>query len=227
MNPFRIFLFLKLLLLCFFFTNAYPYSGEEIYNLIKSGHQRIFPKQFRATVDSLLVTKQLETIPRDKVIFGKRPYVQLLFKEKLPLKLKVKNVESYYKDFFEVYEAILIRSGFFFGVNQFYTAASFLKAYRLVWDAAQKRVQIFEREELPGDYGFFYVDESFKIIRSEFFENNKKIGEIKFVHKKIKEFVVIDTLSIWFLEEGTHKKITFDVKLSRFDFSFFSSVLFD
>ena len=227
MNRFRLFLFLKLLLFCFFFINIYSYSGEEIYGLIKSEHQKIFPKQFRATVDSLLVIKQLETIPRDKVIFGKKPYVELLFKENLPLKLKVRNVESYYKDFFEVYETILIRSGFFFGVNQYYRAASFLKAYRLVWDATQKRVQIFEREGLPGDYGFFYVDEGFKIIGSEFFENNKKVGEVKFIHKKIKDFVVIDALSIWFLKDKTSKKIIFDVKLSHFDFSFFSSALFD
>ena len=194
-------------------------TPKEIFENLKEAWDKKTPTHLSAVVSSKLINAQLKRIPKDKITFGKKPYVQFIFKKGLGFRILIKNVDQYYEHMLSLYEEMISKSGLFVTIDKSNTYPKFIGQFKLYWlkgtSNFPNRIKIVEKDALPGDYGIFYLDDKWNILKSEYYEEKKKVGSLQIEYSDFKSYRLIKKLVLQFEDAG--KKETVDFVFDSYD----------
>lgn len=158
------------------------------------------PDEFRCKLSSPLVDAQLNSIPRDKVVFGTFPRAEMIFKKGMGFRLMVRNVDDYYTRKLGIFEDILEKSGLLVTLGRRNNWALFNRQYELsdlgADGAGGRKVKVREREGLPGDYGIYFLTADGTMTRSEYYEENKLKAQMNLAYQTVGKSQMISTLTL-------------------------------
>lgn len=216
----KIFLLFFLGILSVFCVDRLP-NTRDIFEKLYAQAEKNNPPQFSARLESKLITAQLRRIPKDKINFGKKPWVRFVFKQGHGFKIVIEHVDNYYKNMLSLYEDILAQSGLFLVMGRKNTYSKFIGDYRLYWLKGKKNLphtlKIVEKDALKGDYGVFYIASNWQVQESKYYEDNKKVAELYYYYSSLSNYIVISNLTLNISQNSGEKKIAFSFE--DYDFS--------
>lgn len=171
-------------------AKSIPLDTKLLFEQIKKHNQKKFGKKFEAELSSNLIKIQMKNIPKETIVFGKKPKLYLVFHQGKKPQFVLKNVSAFYTNFFAVYEDVLQKSGLFLGVDNYHNSQKFLKKYQ-IFDAKKTdqgfKLSIKEKNGLEGDYATFHYDKNHQVTKAQCYEEKKLAAVVKFFFKKIKK----------------------------------------
>ncbi|MFC1503887.1 hypothetical protein ACFL6D_00565 [Spirochaetota bacterium] len=204
----------QVIIILSFLLCASLHAGEARKHLdtIKDFYSTHTPASFHAELEGVLIKKQLQTIPKNMVLFGKKPYAAFYFKKGFDPRIIVLHVEDFYKNMLSVYEELISDTGIFWGIKSIPAYRAHLREYdHYLFKKPDDRtgIKIVEREGLPGDYAVFTADKAGKIVSSKYFQNNKEQMECSISYESVATYLLPSSIELTFLNEDfSYKKMT-------------------
>lgn len=182
------------------FSQEGPVSPAEIFARMQKLADSTTPDEFRCKLTSPLVDAQLNSVPRDKVVFGTFPRAEMIFKKGMGFRLMVRNVDDYYTRKLGIFEDILEKSGLLVTLGRRNNWALFSRQYELTDMGADgtggRKVKVREREGLPGDFGIYFLTADGAMARSEYYEENKLKAQMTLAYQAVGKSQMISTLTL-------------------------------
>lgn len=195
-------------------------SNKEVFEAVQAAADKATPESLRCKVVSSLVDAQLRQVPKDKIVYGQIPFVEMLFKKGYGFRLMVRNVDDYFVRLLGIYEPILAQSGLFMTLDKRNTFAAFSKFYEFSWQAGDEafpnKVKVRERDSLPGDYGVYYYDKDWYLQKSEYFEANQLKATLKLGYLASGAYNLVSTFDLIVLNQKNLSSLSGKL----YDFSF-------
>lgn len=216
-----------ILLICFIFS-----FSKEDYNNIIEWNKKNYPSKFNVTLVSPFIDHQInQNIPKDKIKFNSKPYLNFIFEENKKFDFILENVSEFYQSFFNGFLNIFKKSGFLFGLEKDTNSYDkLLKKYRIqninkeskIYKkynhlGYKKIIKVTAKKAIPGDYALYFFDKKYEISYSEYFEDNQKVSHITFFYGLKKTRKVVKKMEVFFNKKKSQKG-TFQVIFKDYSF---------
>lgn len=182
----------QLLLLCLLLLIGWAkqIDAEQFFKELKALNQKNYPDFFKVKLESSVLELQKKTFPPEMIEFNQEPTLYMLFKKSRSPILTLEGVLEYYKNYFTPYESIIENTGIFLGVDSYDSYKKFSDEYLIRVDTQSTggyKFSVREREGLKGDYGEYFFNNEKKLIRINFYQDDKLHGHTLVFYKKLND----------------------------------------
>lgn len=189
-------------------------SFKELYSKMKEKYSLIYPKTFEAYIEGKIVERQISTIPEKNYTSSKdKIKLKFVFTQGAKPTMTLENVDSFYRNMFEIFEGVLETTGFYAVVGNAQNFNSFSNKF-IFEDFKEEnekyKVSLTAKGE-DKDYSVIYTidKETLLIEKAEYYNKKSKIYDVDILYTSIENYTIPETIKYKSLDGAVNSEIKF------------------
>ena len=189
-------------------------SFKELYSKMKEKYSLIYPKTFEAYIEGKIVERQISTIPEKNYTSSKdKIKLKFVFTQGAKPTMTLENVDSFYRNMFEIFEGVLETTGFYAVVGNAQNFNSFSNKF-IFEDFKEEnekyKVSLMAKGE-DKDYSVIYTidKETLLIEKAEYYNKKSKIYDVDILYTSVENYTIPETIKYKSSDGAVNSEIKF------------------
>ena len=193
---------------------------KELYSKMKEKYSSIYPKTFEAYIEGKIIERQISTIPTKNYTSSKdKIKLKFAFTQGAKPTIILENVDSFYKNMFEIFEGVLETTGFYAVVGNAQNFNSFSDKFIFedLKEEKEKYKVVLRAKGEDKDYSVIYTidKESLLIEKAEYYNKKSKIYDVEILYTNIEKYILPEIIKYRSLDGAVNSEIKFtEIKTS-------------
>ena len=189
-------------------------SFQELYSKMKEKYSLIYPKTFEAYIEGKIVERQISTIPEKNYTSSKdKIKLKFVFTQGAKPTMTLENVDSFYRNMFEIFEGVLETTGFYAVVGNAQNFNSFSNKFIFEYfkeENEKYKVSLTAKGE-DKDYSVIYTidKESLLIEKAEYYNKKSKIYDVDILYTSVENYTIPETIKYKSSDGAVNSEIKF------------------
>lgn len=189
-------------------------SFKELYSKMKEKYSLIYPKTFEAYIEGKIVERQISTIPEKNYTSSKdKIKLKFVFTQGAKPTMTLENVDSFYRNMFEIFEGVLETTGFYAVVGNAQNFNSFSNKFIFEYfkeENEKYKVSLTAKGE-DKDYSVIYTidKESLLIEKAEYYNKKSKIYDVDILYTSVENYTIPETIKYKSSDGAVNSEIKF------------------
>ena len=208
----------KILIISLFSISLYSQTAndnfKELYSKMKEKYSSIYPKTFEAYIEGKIIERQISTIPTKNYTSSKdKIKLKFAFTQGAKPTITLENVDSFYKNMFEIFEGVLETTGFYaiVGNSQNFNSFSSKFIFESLKEESEKYKISLRAKGDNKDYSITYtIDrENLLIEKAEYYNKKSKIYDVDIFYTNIEKYTLPEIIKYKSLDGAVNSEIKF------------------
>ena len=208
----------KILIISLFSISLYSQTAndnfKELYSKMKEKYSSIYPKTFEAYIEGKIIERQISTIPTKNYTSSKdKIKLKFAFTQGTKPTIILENVDSFYKNMFEIFEGVLETTGFYaiVGNSQNFNSFSSKFTFESLKEESEKYKISLRAKGDNKDYSITYtIDrENLLIEKAEYYNKKSKIYDVDIFYTNIEKYTLPEIIKYKSLDGAINSEIKF------------------
>ena len=187
---------------------------KELYSKMKEKYSSIYPKTFEAYIEGKIIERQISTIPTKNYTSSKdKIKLKFAFTQGAKPTIILENVDSFYKNMFEIFEGVLETTGFYAVVGNAQNFNSFSDKFIFedLKEEKEKYKVVLRAKGEDKDYSVTYTidKESLLIEKAEYYNKKSKIYDVEILYTNIEKYTLPEIIKYKSLDGAVNSEIKF------------------
>lgn len=187
---------------------------KELYSKMKEKYSSIYPKTFEAYIEGKIIERQISTIPTKNYTSSKdKIKLKFAFTQGAKPTIILENVDSFYKNMFEIFEGVLETTGFYaiVGNSQNFNSFSSKFTFESLKEESEKYKISLRAKGDNKDYSITYtIDrENLLIEKAEYYNKKSKIYDVDIFYTNIEKYTLPEIIKYKSLDGAVNSEIKF------------------
>ena len=208
----------KILIISLFSISLYSQTAndnfKELYSKMKEKYSSIYPKTFEAYIEGKIIERQISTIPTKNYTSSKdKIKLKFAFTQGAKPTITLENVDSFYKNMFEIFEGVLETTGFYAIVGNSQNFNSFLSKFifeSLKEESEKYKISLRAKGD-NKDYSITYTidKENLLIEKAEYYNKKSKIYDVDIFYTNVEKYTLPEIIKYKSLDGAINSEIKF------------------
>ena len=208
----------KILIISLFSISLYSQTAndnfKELYSKMKEKYSSIYPKTFEAYIEGKIIERQISTIPTKNYTSSKdKIKLKFAFTQGAKPTITLENVDSFYKNMFEIFEGVLETTGFYAIVGNSQNFNSFLSKFifeSLKEESEKYKISLRAKGD-NKDYSITYTidKENLLIEKAEYYNKKSKIYDVDIFYTNVEKYTLPEIIKYKSLDGAVNSEIKF------------------
>ncbi|TXJ35487.1 hypothetical protein [Brachyspira aalborgi] len=208
----------KILIISLFSISLYSQTAndnfKELYSKMKEKYSSIYPKTFEAYIEGKIIERQISTIPTKNYTSSKdKIKLKFAFTQGAKPTIILENVDSFYKNMFEIFEGVLETTGFYAIVGNSQNFNSFLSKFifeSLKEESEKYKISLRAKGD-NKDYSITYTidKENLLIEKAEYYNKKSKIYDVDIFYTNVEKYTLPEIIKYKSLDGAINSEIKF------------------
>lgn len=208
----------KILIISLFSISLYSQTAndnfKELYSKMKEKYSSIYPKTFEAYIEGKIIERQISTIPTKNYTSSKdKIKLKFAFTQGAKPTIILENVDSFYKNMFEIFEGVLETTGFYAIVGNSQNFNSFLSKFifeSLKEESEKYKISLRAKGD-NKDYSITYTidKENLLIEKAEYYNKKSKIYDVDIFYTNVEKYTLPEIIKYKSLDGAVNSEIKF------------------
>ncbi|WP_288624938.1 hypothetical protein [uncultured Brachyspira sp.] len=208
----------KILIISLFSISLYSQTAndnfKELYSKMKEKYSSIYPKTFEAYIEGKIIERQISTIPTKNYTSSKdKIKLKFAFTQGAKPTIILENVDSFYKNMFEIFEGVLETTGFYaiVGNSQNFNSFSSKFTFESLKEENEKYKISLRAKGDNKDYSITYTidKENLLIEKAEYYNKKSKIYDVDIFYTNIEKYTLPEIIKYKSLDGAVNSEIKF------------------
>lgn len=208
----------KILIISLFSISLYSQTAndnfKELYSKMKEKYSSIYPKTFEAYIEGKIIERQISTIPTKNYTSSKdKIKLKFAFTQGAKPTIILENVDSFYKNMFEIFEGVLETTGFYaiVGNSQNFNSFSSKFTFESLKEESEKYKISLRAKGDNKDYSITYTidKENLLIEKAEYYNKKSKIYDVDIFYTNIEKYTLPEIIKYKSLDGAVNSEIKF------------------
>ena len=181
---------------------------------MKEKYSSIYPKTFEAYIEGKIIERQISTIPTKNYTSSKdKIKLKFAFTQGAKPTIILENVDSFYKNMFEIFEGVLETTGFYaiVGSSQNFNSFSSKFTFESLKEESEKYKISLRAKGDNKDYSITYTidKENLLIEKAEYYNKKSKIYDVDIFYTNIEKYTLPEIIKYKSLDGAVNSEIKF------------------
>lgn len=208
----------KILIISLFSISLYSQTAndnfKELYSKMKEKYSSVYPKTFEAYIEGKIIERQISTIPTKNYTSSKdKIKLKFAFTQGAKPTIILENVDSFYKNMFEIFEGVLETTGFYaiVGNSQNFNSFSSKFTFESLKEENEKYKISLRAKGDNKDYSITYTidKENLLIEKAEYYNKKSKIYDVDIFYTNIEKYTLPEIIKYKSLDGAVNSEIKF------------------
>ena len=208
----------KILIISLFSISLYSQTAndnfKELYSKMKEKYSSIYPKTFEAYIEGKIIERQISTIPTKNYTSSKdKIKLKFAFTQGTKPTIILENVDSFYKNMFEIFEGVLETTGFYaiVGNSQNFNSFSSKFTFESLKEESEKYKISLRAKGDNKDYSITYTidKENLLIEKAEYYNKKSKIYDVDIFYTNVEKYTLPEIIKYKSLDGAINSEIKF------------------